>query len=633
MIFSRSHALQNCAALAVIFVTGIALYGHTLQAPWYLDDVYAILENPVVRDLDLATRRLLTPRGIPYWTFSLNHHLGGFDLAGFHAVNIAIHLLTSCLVFLILKRAFPLFSWLPLACALIFVAHPLQTQAVTYIVQRMTSLSALFLFLSLYFYLRAREAFHREGRLTAPDHLLFYLLALLAGAAAAYSKENAAILPLLLILFDRYFLPRSFGWRGLIAYVTPFLLVPSWLAFRMVLLPVSGGKELASLGSVQKLAAFDNMSPLHYLFTEFSVLWIYIRLLFLPYGQTLDYSYPIINALFTIKNFIAFSGLSVLGALSYSLRNRQPLISIGIAWFFAALLVESSVIILDPIFEHRLYIPLFGFSLVIAGIAGYLKSNVAKLFLFSLIMIFSMTTFVRNNVWNNKIEFLESNLRSAPHSERVMLGLAVSYIDHDRIKEAEDLLHKAIETNPFYLESYIDLSKIYISQGRLFEANKLIANGLKINPSNKKLLNNLCSLYSTQGKYLQARSCLESVLRLDNNFSSAHTNMGVSLAGEGRWDEAVPHYLTAIKLLPDNHIARYNLGVAFYNLGKVDDALQEFRLTANLAPRDKEALFNLGILSLEKGDRVTAVESLSRLSKLDPGLASKLDRALSAAEK
>ncbi|NTU60416.1 MAG: tetratricopeptide repeat protein, partial [Deltaproteobacteria bacterium] len=191
---------------------GVLVYAHTLHAPWYLDDHSSILANDAVRNLGEAFSVALEgDRGLTNLTFALNFALGGVRVAGYHLVNIALHLAVSCLTYLLLKRVFPGRRDLALGGSLLFVCHPVQTQAVTYVVQRMTTLSALFFFLGLYLYVRALERGLPAPRGGSGAAKLRYAGALLCGAAAVLVKQNTAVLPVALLLFESYFVPAAAG--------------------------------------------------------------------------------------------------------------------------------------------------------------------------------------------------------------------------------------------------------------------------------------------------------------------------------------------------------------------------------------------------------------------------------------
>ena len=580
---------------------GAALYSNTLQVPWYFDDFPSIVDQPTIRNLDLAFQNLLAGRGLATLTFALNYHFGGIDTTGYHLVNILTHIITSGLVFLILKRVWKDTLLLPFFGALIFLIHPLQTQAVTYIVQRMTSLSGLFFLLAIYLFLHANTILQGGSRLMSARHVCFYGLSLLCGALAVMIKQNAAVLPAALFLIEFFFptVPRKSCWK-LGVYLLPFVIVPLWIGLSQLVLPVLGGGAHQAITGTQSLVGSGPITPMYYLVTEFTVFWIYIKLLFWPVGQALDYSYPIVKRLLSWPNFLAFGGLLGLIALAVTLYRRRPLISFGIAWFFLTLSVESTIIPLDPVFEHRLYIPMLGFVVVLIDLlANRLSRKVLIISLTVLSLSLAACTWQRNALWNDPVAFYEDNLDKAPWSERVNSALA----------------------------------RTYIESGRYDDALVVLKRGLKINPYNVKLNDNLGTLYDLTGSPKQAIEALGQAIKYDPGYYRSYLNLGVVYAGQKEWVAAIEQYEKAINLKFEYDKAHYNLGVAYYMQGRLQESLQEFKIASDLVPENALALYNLASVSIELGRVDSARVILPRLAQLDAGLFRELQKEIAASSK
>ncbi len=622
--FSKTDWRINLSALVGIILLGGLMYGHTLHVPWYLDDIRAIVENQSIHRFREALHDIfVVSRGVVNLTFALNYHFGGTSVVGYHLANIFIHLITSWLVFLLLKRVSRERILLAFGGGLIFVAHPLQTQAVTYIVQRMTSLAAMFFFLAVYLYILARESdVHQPIR-----HWLSYGGALLCGALAVLVKQNTAVLPAAIFLFDRYFLSgeKRLSSQQLLAYVVPFAAVPLWLAMDRLLVPVLTEGGLANVGGVvPDLIHLRNLSPINYLVTEFSVIWYYLRLLIIPYGQALDYDYPIVASIWTVKNLIALLGIAALLTAATFLRKRLPLVSAGIFWFFLGLSVESTIIPLDPIFEHRLYISLFGLILVVMAGFARLPRRTALIIGTALIGILAVLTWQRNQLWNDPIAFYLDNLKRAPRSERVHLDLANAYRKQGRLAEAMPLYQQALKINPDYVLIHINLSKLYVIQKDFSKAVAILQEGIRRNSSYYKLYNNLGVIYNMLGKFNEAAAYLQKGVQLEPDNATLHFNLGLAFDRLERYDEAIEHFRRAIALEysdPDNH---FNLGLALYRNGNPRGALEAFLVAGRVDPTHAKALFNAAMVSLELGDVATAQSLATRLQRLDPDMAQKI---------
>jgi tetratricopeptide (TPR) repeat protein len=585
---------SDLVPVLLILLAGSAVYANTLHVPWYFDDFPNIVKNPLISDLAGRLRNIISFRGVGTATFSLNYHFHALSLPGYHLVNIFIHLAASVTVFSILKRLFTDSLAFPFLGGLIFALHPIQTQAVTYVVQRYASLAGLFLFLSFYCFIKAREAI-ANNRFFSLRHTLFYTLMLIFGAAAVLTKENTIVLPLLIILYDRYFIKES-SWCKLSPYVMPFVVGGALFGLSQLLLPyLGGGHSIRALTATAGVFKEPDISPLFYFVTQFTVLWKYIRLLFLPYGQTLDYSLPLTTELFALKNMIAGLGLLLLALAAFWGRNRFRLASFGIFWFFCTLAVESSFIPLDTMFEHRLYIPMFGFVLVVLEIASRIpdkRFSVAGLALLAFIL--AGLAWQRNNLWGNPIAFTEDNIRKAPQNNRAYISLSKYYLNAGRLDDAQRVLIKYIESDQFNHVAYSNMGIIYYRQGKLALATDMFKKAIGIDPK----------------------------------YEEAYATLGLIYNDLRRWKEGEMNLRKALELLPNDSLAHYNLGVNLYNQGFKAGAKGEFLAASRLKPDDPDALFNLALTSIELGDRDTATGIVPRLESIDRELAGRLKQEL-----
>ena len=291
--------LLHVLAIAVLC---LIVYANTFYSPFAFDDQLYVLDNPIIRDLgyflepskarDHRWYLSFKYRYISYLTFAINYKLHGLQVTGYRVFNITVHFLNAVLVYffvmLILKTPFMRPSALrgragPIAffSAAIFVVHPVQTEAVTYIFQRHASLAALFYLLSTVTFIRWRLG--GRGWL--------YACSLVAAVLAMKSKEIAFTLPLMLGLIEFMFFEGPV--RKRIVLLVPFLLTMLIVPLTLVGVDRPAGEVVGALAStaLQHTDLSDDMRA-KYLFTEFRVVLTYIRLLFFPVGQNLDYDYP-----------------------------------------------------------------------------------------------------------------------------------------------------------------------------------------------------------------------------------------------------------------------------------------------------------------------------------------------------
>lgn len=593
-------------------------YVTTLQVPFYFDDTIYILENPRITS-GTALTDLAGSRYVGLVSFALNYDLGGFSPIGFHLVNIAIHLINGLLVYhlvrLLLKAMrstapvapVPLPdqvpSWIAVSVATVFLLHPIQTQAVTYITQRFASLATLFYLSAVSGYLVWRMA--PPG---ARHRTLWYGMAWLATVLAMKTKEISFTLPLMLVAIE------TICWRP-VARRQWIALVPFLLTFAIIplsRLDVAG----TGVGLARETAEIGRDT---YLLTEFGVVVTYVRLLLLPVHQNLDYDIPLAGSFFEPAVLLSFLLLFTLGSIALCLvfsRSRVApscrLAGFGLIWFFLTLSVESSIIpIADVLFEHRLYLPSVGFFLALVTglvasqealkttVAGRPDGIIARLAwrsrlshlshhvcliagLVPIVLVLAWATYHRNTVWQNPVALWSTVVAQSPGKARPHLSLGYAYKAEGRYEDAIREYRAALALRPAYAEAYSNLGNAYLAQGRLDEAIEAHEEAVRLRPDLARAHHNLGNAYVMRTRMEDAKDAYQAALLLEPDNAEAHNNLGNIALAQDRLDVAGSEYLAAIGLRPGLVEAHHNLGIVYQQQGRADKAQTEWALARQL---------------------------------------------------
>lgn len=549
---------------------GFILYANTLFSPFVFDDERNIITDGRVNNFDLAIRTFgpLHTRWLGKLSFAINYALHGEQVFGYHAVNLAIHLGNAFLIWRIvlflldtpigkkesLKKHGELLAFVT---ALLFLAHPIQTQAVSYTVQRFASLATLTYLGSIYFYLKARLEENPDKR------PISFFLAGLTALAGFYVKEITFTLPLMLILLEFFFFRKK-------EQRFPWWLAPGFLAFAGFTVMVVRKSYLFQREVISPLGEIIN--PYNYLLTQSRVIIKYLQLLFLPIKQVGDYYFPISTTLLDPYVLASMAVIFCLLASVFWLYMRNRFLSFSIAWFFLTLSVEASLIPIDDvIFEHRLYLPSFGFMLFLAILLIYLcKRFFAKnwrqrlwLVLTFLLVFYSVQTVRRNYVWGNEIRFWADVVKKSPEKAKGYGALAVAYDRVGMLDEAIEYYEKTLELNPnlkdLYLKVHNNLGYTYSKKGDTKKALEHYQKVLAVDPEFMQTHINLAQLFTAQEEYELALRHLNLLIELQpNQFAHYHNRASVYMGLE-RYDEARADFMKAIELNPNSQISRVML--------------------------------------------------------------------------
>ena len=575
--------LKNSYVQLILIVSAVLLtYGFTLDVPFYLDDFSSIQENPIIYEWNgtLAQLWYYAPlRIIGYLSFALNYHFHHFEVSGYHVVNIIIHILAGFAVFgLILglirtptlqnKLTSEAKTWLPIVVALIFVLHPLQIQAVTYIVQRLASLAALFYLASLACYLQARLA-------TSWKNMSVWALASIMLALLAFlTKQNTATLPLAVLLIEVIFFPgRLLRW-GVIAGVIFIALGSIWFTAAYVF-----NYDPFSLQAMLTLTQeTKSISRDSYLATQFSVIWHYVRLFFIPTSLHIDYAYPITESFLEKSALIGLAGhIALLGIAIYVIKSF-PLVTFGILFYYLAHAVESSVIpIRDVIFEHRTYLPNVGLItlcawLLITYLPRWLDQTTMRVVIVVLLIGMSVATWQRNEVWRDPIALWSDNVEKSPEKKRGWIILGKHLIQAGQTQAGLEALERSAEvtrsvdgteSKTYTVETILNMVVAYKKLQQYDVALYWIDHSLQnveLRPFDRaKFYVNQGNVFFELRRYADAENSYRQAIQFYPQSLSARANLASILAATGRETEAEQMYLEILAINPDHAIVKQNL--------------------------------------------------------------------------
>lgn len=603
-------------ALLIVILVSIA-YAGTLRTPFIFDDLPNIVENSSIRTLSLL-RGLVPPFGTgiagrPFinLTLAVNYAISGGEPWSYHLFNLLIHVSAALCLFGVLRRSFlsdrlresirSAATPLAFACALLWALHPLQTQAVTYTIQRCESLMGLCFLLVFYCAIRGwQSATPRQWHLAA-------LLAFVIGIGA---KEVIAVAPFLLLAYDHTFLTS-----GPIKALRRSSLLYAGLSLGLLCL----GLLVAAGGTVSSGTGKFTLSTLDYWATQPGVLLRYLRLAFWPDRLSIDYGWSVRELRNTWPSLFILIILMI--ASFWALIRRKPWGYAGV-FFFTVLAPTSLVPLPDIAFEHRMYLPLV--AVIVTGVTGgYLLLNsavarwkereplrglvVGKGAMYLLILSAAsllILTFARNADYESDISIWAAAVRVYPGNSRAQANLGNAYLQKGRIGSALEHLNEAL-----HLEQ---------ENARHHAGNQAVEEYLRNRPVYAKVQDNLGWAWLQKGNVPLAIRHLQEALKAESSYAAALAHMGIASYLQGNQADARDYFRRALGLNPFDPDIHVNLGVTLRLQGQSLEALKEFRAALRLMPRKASAHYGIGMVLIEQGKESEARSHFQEALRLDP---------------
>ena len=573
-----------CLVLAVVLA-----YANTLHAPFLFDDTGAVLENPTIRRLDSpaiftppADGSTTTGRPVVNVSFALNYALSGENVWSYHALNLAIHALAALTVFGLLRRTFGSLHLerhavnreaVALAAAALWALHPLQTESVTCIAQRTESLCGLLYLLTLYAFARATLSHPINDKMPGGaggrervSHLLndkvdrassAWWLGLSLGCCALgmATKEVMVTAPVLVLLYDRTFVARSFAgaWRARRAFYVA--LAATWLVL-VALVMCNAGARGASAGFGLGVPWWT------YLLKQCEALVLYLRLAVWPHPLVLDYGTAVTRSVAEV----GWQGLVVLALLSATgwALVRRPVLGFAGVWFFLILAPSSSVVplVTQTMAEHRMYLPLAApVSLLAVALAARFGPRATPV-LAGLALVAGAATVARNWTYRDAVVIWADTAARLPSNPRAHHNLALALHHGGRAAESHAHFARAVALDPTYVTAHYNWAVALLAESRTAEAITQLEAVVRLAPDHLDAHRKLGLLFAHAERLGPAAEQFRSVLRLAPDDADARANLGNVLLLSGQPQAAIACYEESLRLRPGDARTRENLQLA-----------------------------------------------------------------------
>ncbi len=600
----------------IIVLAGLAAYHNSFTGPFVLDDVSSITENlrirhlwPIGDALSPSASSMVAGRPVVNLSLAINYALGGLAVWGYHALNLAIHILAGLTLFGVVRRTLlrPALrerlgassSALAFAVALLWIVHPLQTEAVTYVSERAESLMGLFYLLTLYSFVRGIES-RRPA--------LWFGVSVVACLLGMATKEVMVTAPLMVLLYDRTFVSRSYR--------------ETWARHKWLYLGLAGTWLLLAglmVGLPYRSVGYGHgITWWAYALTECRAVTQYLWLAFWPHPLVFDYGTEITWHVADVASRGLIVALLVAGVLA-ALR-RQPAIGFLGVWFFLILAPASSVVPVggQPMAEHRMYLPLAAvITLVVLGGNALLGRRSVAVFL-AVAVGLGFLTARRNEDYRTELSIWNDTVTKCPNNGRAYCNLGLALLHAGRVREAIDRYEQALQIDPDWAVTHNDLGNALRRVGRVDEAVSQYEQALRLDPDLAAAHYDLAATLKQAGRLDEAIRHYQEAVRINPDLAMAENDLGNALLQSGRIEEAIGHFEQAVRIAPGYVEAYNNLGNAYLRAGNVAEAIRQYQRALEIAP-DAVAHYNLGMLLADQGRMDEAIAHLQSAVKLQPG--------------
>ena len=623
LFLSRVYPLIALAALALLVCV---VYAPGLDGPFVFDDAPNITENPAIKITELNIENLKNAafsipagplyRPLSFVSFAINYYLFELDTFSFKIVNLLIHLGVGVAIF---WCAFLIFGmvykqknssnpesqrvfWAALLVSAIFLIHPFNVSSVLYVVQRMNSLAALFMFISLGFYLHGRMKMLQHSGIDSGNS--FGILMCWAASAlvffplAIFSKENALLLPFLVLVIEAIL----FKWRAVLPghqWQMKLVRATLWLGVVFLMIATYVGWDKLMSGYVHR-----DFSLSERLLTEPLILFRYLSLIILPVNRGMTFYHDditVFSSLFDGTAFLYILFWSTLVVLALIFKQRAKWFAFAVLWFLVAHSIESTFIALELAHEHRNYVPMFGILLAFGSVFLSSKRILVSSKLYAVlavvaVLVVSGSSYVRTTAWGNMASLVERQQRLNPESPRANYAvgqfLFSRLLNQDNVDAQERLYHQIVpyflavnQLDPTDFSGYLSLIRLDDQMGYPLNTdwlNKTVMTARKFALGQKDLshvqdflhcqLNAYCKVDLESTKRIVDAVLLNSSLAVGFE-TTLKADLGVYLSMNEKYIESARYFVDVVGLSPNWWVFRLAAVNSLIASGQVSQAV------------------------------------------------------------
>lgn len=619
---------RNRLVIILFFVLCFSIYFNSLRTPFVFDDGHMIVRNSYIKDLSklplVFTSGRITSvplekgmyRPILMLTFAFNYFFGRLNPLGYHIINIMFHFLNGALVFLLLRTLLKSKSfWPAFLASLLFIVHPVNSEAVIYISCRSTLMSSFFFLFGLVSYIKwDYKALDKK-----------YFFSLTAFVLGILTKEIMIVFPLILLSYD--FLFRRHLFKDIKSIIKPyflfFLVSLLYLLLRHHLIGTFTNVTL-------RRGVYENI------LTQLHVSIFYFKLFFFPFNLCIGRFFLTVTSFLKPAVLQSFLIIVCLFSLSFSAYKKFPLFSFAIFWYFLNLLPKFIANLSLMAAEHHLYLPGIGIFMVIAVVFKRLyyllekkKLLLKKIAFFIFILIFSLfcfLTFRRTTIWRNEYSLWKNNIKHSPLAWGAYNNLGLIVLNEGKFEEANGYFLEALAgseklpAKALQVSLHTNLAKMHLMQENFTLAEKEIMQAMAINPQVAEVHNNLGLVYVAKGLREKEIEEFKLAIALDHSLIEAYINLGVSYWRQDKSELAIKTLKQGIKINPDYAKPYLVLAKIYDKLRNTSGALRLRNQAMGLLAVDANDYYALGIQYGKLGDKA-AIEPFKKAIQLEPEFA------------